>query len=526
MSSNGNEVHAHDDNVTIADEFSRSSPEDHWNLKNQEQDQLIRNEIAGHQQQQQQQHWERRYSFLGLPINTTHGSLKSTKENDKILTYINKTSKLERYSNSLNDSRPTILIGKIDNIFNWESALIDDSILKSIKDKKTRNFYQEQNELIEKYMEVDKILDSGIHHKMIRNYSDRNDPIDYSYGSIDHSNSNDAYINKSPKVSIPSPNRRDSAVPGDVDLESGLLLGYNKSEELKLISFAINVNFLANICLLLGKIIVAILTMSISIIASLVDSILDLLSTLIIFFANKLANTKNPKHFPIGRSRLEPIGVLVFSIIIILSFCQVGIESLQRLINHSSNDEIISIGITPITIMTITILVKLICYFWCIKFKSSSVQALAQDALVDVVFNFFSIVMPIIGYYTQIYWFDPMGALLLSIYIVFEWSKTCFEHINHLTGKSADSNDVKIILYLCSRFSNKIINIKNLNCYHVGDSLNVEVDLILDEDLNMRDSHDLAESLQYTIESLPSIDVERAFVHLDYNINNFKGHLS
>ena len=57
----------------------------------------------------------------------------------------------------------------------------------------------------------------------------------------------------------------------------------------------------------------------------------------------------------------------------------------------------------------------------------------------------------------------------------------------------------------------------------MGDKLNVEVDIVLDESMRLRDSHDLGESLQYVLESVPSVD--RAFVHLDYDAGNLPGHL-
>lgn len=458
--------------------------------------------------------WDRRPSFLGFGISGS--AIKTSKENDKLLNYLEKSSRID----TVQELRHLSLIGKTIKLFNWDQSYINESKLKSFKNRKIRAFYLKQNELIDKYKEVDKLLDSGIQVNMIRNYSDRNgEDNNNNYGSIDDD------LEANIQISRPINHRKDSAVPGNIDLETGVLLGYNKEDEIKIINFAIIVNFIANIVLLFGKIIVAILTSSISIVASVIDSALDFLSTLIIFFSNKLANTKNSKKFPIGRARLEPIGVLVFSIIIIISFLQVGIEALQRLI-HDSGDEIVEIGINSTIIMITTIIVKLVCYFWCKTIKSSSVAALAQDALVDVIFNTFSIIMPVIGYHFQLYWFDPLGALLLSIYIVIQWSITCFEHIIHLTGKSADKDDERVILYLCSRFAEKILQIKNINCYHVGDSLNVEVDLILDENLSIRDSHDLAEALQYTLEALPIVNIERAFVHIDYTVTNYKGHLS
>ena len=73
------------------------------------------------------------------------------------------------------------------------------------------------------------------------------------------------------------------------------------------------------------------------------------------------------------------------------------------------------------------------------------------------------------------------------------------------------------------RFASTIRKIQGLQAYHAGDKLNVEVDIVLDENMSLRDSHDLGESLQYVLESVPSVD--RAFVHLDYSDRNLPNHM-
>lgn len=475
---------------------------------------------------------ERRLSMLsftgGFSSVLTGASLRHARENDKLVNYVEKSSRLQ-FAREL---RTYKLIGNITRLFQWDLCYKDEKELKSIKNKRLVQFYEDQNELIERYSEIDKLLDSGIHHKMIKNYAERNnhqintfDLTDDNYGSTDNEDGLSP-INSRKSVSPvrPQVHRRNSAVPGNIDSETDNLLGYNKQEEIRLVDSYISLNFATNVVLLVGKIIVAILTASISIVASLIDSALDFLSTVIIYFANKLAQSKHSKNFPIGKNRLEPIGVLVFSVIIIISFTQVGIEAVNKLI-YDGDKEIVEIGLNATLIMLLTIVTKFACYIYGRTIKSSSAQALAQDALVDVIFNIFSLLMPVLGYYFQIYWFDPLGALLLSFYIIYLWSQTCFEHIIHLTGHKADPLDYRTVLYLCMRFSKKISKIKELNCYHVGDSINVEVDVILDNVKDMRDSHDLAEALQYTLEALPMINIERAFVHTDYEVDNFKGHL-
>ena len=73
------------------------------------------------------------------------------------------------------------------------------------------------------------------------------------------------------------------------------------------------------------------------------------------------------------------------------------------------------------------------------------------------------------------------------------------------------------------RFARVIRSIQGLNAYHSGDKLNVEVDVVLDEGAKLKDSHDLGESLQYVLESVPMVD--RAFVHLDYKRWNLPTHM-
>lgn len=74
------------------------------------------------------------------------------------------------------------------------------------------------------------------------------------------------------------------------------------------------------------------------------------------------------------------------------------------------------------------------------------------------------------------------------------------------------------------RFAKTIKQIQGLQAYHSGDKLIVEVDIVVDETISIRDAHDLGESLQYVLESVPSVD--RAFVHLDYASWNLPTHMS
>lgn len=420
----------------------------------------------------------------------------------------------------LNELRPEKLIGDWLPLADWKAGYVDPKTAKRL----LREFYTHQNALIERFSEIDNLLDYGkIHLNMLNTYTDPKS------GSLLPKLAEDPEYSLEP-MKQSNLKSRFNAEPGNIR-EGGQFLGYDEELSSQSVLVAILVNFAVNTVLLIGKIVISLLTNSLSVIASLVDSVLDFLSTFIIYIANRLSNNKNWRtqiFYPIGRTKLEPLGILIFSVIIIISFFQVGLESFKKLFLSKPDERIVvEIGLEAIIIMLATIIAKIVCWAWCITSKSSSVQALAQDAMTDVVFNTVSLIMPTVGHYAGIWWADPLGALLLSVYIIISWGYTAFEHIDNLTGAASSTTDYKVILYLAYRFAECIKQITALKVYHVGDNLNVEIDLVFDTEnynLSFKDAHDIAEALQYAIESLPM--VERAFVHIDYMEGNFKGHLT
>lgn len=289
----------------------------------------------------------------------------------------------------------------------------------------------------------------------------------------------------------------------------------------RIVTVAIYINLVANTLLLAMKIVVTVLTSSVSVLASLVDAALDFLSTAVVWITTRMISSNDQYAYPVGRRRLEPIGVLVFSVIMITSFVQVAIEGLSHL--TGPDHTIVVLTIPAIAIMALTVVIKFACWLWCRLIPNSSVQALAQDAMTDVVFNTFSIIFPLVGYYAKVWWLDPLGGILLSLYVIINWSRTSASHIRNLTGAAASADERNVLLYLTMRFARSIRQIQGLQAYHSGDKLNVEVDIVLDEAMSLRDSHDLGESLQYVLESVPMVD--RAFVHQDYASWNLPSHM-
>ena len=466
-----------------------------------------------------------------------------------------RVSKMDRRMSAVSDGgevlmspqmRSMRLIGKNNQRYQWEKYYKSDEELKTMK-KPIREYYQRNNHLIASYLYIDRLLDSSLPHNLIQEYNHSSDhdlhiPKTISEESTPKSDDqhpsadikptanglgSQVKVKRTPKALYKLPDE-DTPLLGDdarggpkpYEVQDSDDDGDQESGS-KVVTIAIYVNLAANAVLLAGKIAVIALTSSLSVLASLVDAALDFLSTAIVWTTTKLISRQDQYKYPVGRRRLEPLGVLVFSVIMITSFFQVFLECFNRL--TSPDHTILQLGLPAIIIMAATVLIKLGCWFWCRLIKNSSVQALAQDAMTDVVFNIFSIIFPLVGYYASLWWLDALGGLLLSLYVIINWSRTSSTHIKNLTGAAAPAADRNILLYLTMRFAKTIKSIQGLQAYHAGDKLNVEVDVVLDEGMTLRDSHDLGESLQYVLESVPNVD--RAFVHLDYARYNLPSHM-
>lgn len=85
--------------------------------------------------------------------------------------------------------------------------------------------------------------------------------------------------------------------------------------------------------------------------------------------------------FPVGRRRLEPLGIVVFSIIMIISFLQILQESVKKLLPGGPRDAA-TLPAMAIGALVGTVVVKGIIWVGCTRIKTTQVQALAQGICV------------------------------------------------------------------------------------------------------------------------------------------------
>lgn len=131
----------------------------------------------------------------------------------------------------------------------------------------------------------------------------------------------------------------------------------------------------------------------------------------------------------------------------------------------------------------------------------------------DVYFNTLSLLFPLIGHKLNVWWLDPLGAAGLSLFIIWDWAGTCLENITRLTGEAASDQLERKVLFMAYRFAPLVEGFKSMKCYHAGDGVCVEIDILMAENTPLSRCHDVSETLQYCLEGLKEVD--RAFVTID-----------
>lgn len=298
-------------------------------------------------------------------------------------------------------------------------------------------------------------------------------------------------------------------------------------EKRKKANILAKITLAANVCLLIAKLVAAILSGSISVISSLVDSCVDLSSGFVIAVTERAMRKRDLYEYPQGRTKLEPIAIVILSVIMSLASIQLIVESSEKIAGFATeNEDRPDVGITTIVLLSCTIVTKIVLFLICRRVRTPSVDAMTRDHRNDVLSNILAIAFGYIGsksmyeqyHVSELVYLDPIGAILISLYILFGWWSTGYGQIKLLTGHTAKPDFLKKLTWICMNHHPKLLYVDTVRAFHFGVNFLVEVDIVLPEDMTLKEAHDIGEPLQQKLESLP--EVERAFVHLDYEFEH------
>ncbi len=259
------------------------------------------------------------------------------------------------------------------------------------------------------------------------------------------------------------------------------------------------------------KITAGLMSNSLAVISDAVNSLTDVVSSVIIFIAVKTSSKQADEGHPFGHHRAEPIAGLIVAIFAgILGFEILHASAFKLMETHEHK-----IGIHTIAVLLISIGMKFImaAYFKKVSRKINSPALLASsiDSRNDVYISATALIGVGCGFYGYPQ-MDDIAAILISFWIIYSGYKIGVQNIDYLMGKQPDSVVMEKIKGRAVSVSG-VIGIHDVRAHYVGNYIHVEIHISLDQNLTMTQAHDIGENVQKEVEAIEGI--HKAFVHID-----------
>ncbi|KAJ7597750.1 CDF manganese transporter [Mycena floridula] len=288
------------------------------------------------------------------------------------------------------------------------------------------------------------------------------------------------------------------------------------------VKIAVWASLIANFSLCVLQMYAAISSISLSLLATGIDSIFDIGSNVLLFWLHRKAERLDVNKWPVGGARLETIGNIVYGFLMGSVNLVVIVESARTLLTKN-NDDLKEFHLPSIIAVAAALAVKFLLFVYCtpLRKSSSQVHVLWEDHRNDLWINTFGILMSTGGSKLR-WWLDPMGAIIIALGVIIAWGRTVYDQFALLAGKSAPHEFLQLVIYKSMTFSAEIDKIDTVRAYHSGPDYFVEVDVVMNANTPLWKAHDISQKLQDKIEVLPN--VERAFVHVDHETTHSQEH--
>ncbi|KAK3262412.1 hypothetical protein CYMTET_28732 [Cymbomonas tetramitiformis] len=260
------------------------------------------------------------------------------------------------------------------------------------------------------------------------------------------------------------------------------------TEILTSVMIAIVASLVVNILLFVAKGIAYLLSGSLVVLSSLYDSFLDLLNQMMVYGAFRLMQKHDPAY-PVGRPQLESVAALCLCAVMWVGSLVVIVESATSLFKGSDanvhTEEVPAVPMEDTIVLVIlgaVVASKAILYLGCrlVSDKSAIVATLVEDHFNDVASNAVALLCAALASQDDSLWLvDPIGAIVISAYIIYNWTCCAMEQISHLVGHLSDPDQLEEIEEALKAVDGELFLRPDVLAYHSGPKLIVEVSLQL-----------------------------------------------
>ena len=248
-------------------------------------------------------------------------------------------------------------------------------------------------------------------------------------------------------------------------------------------------------------------TASVSVLSSLADSFLDVLASLLTFWAVRFSLSPADLEHRFGHGKSEGLAALLQSVIIAGSGVFVAIEAVQRLLAPEAVMRPVA-GITVIAASTVVTL-GLLSWQRYVSRETGSV-AIAADALhykTDLFVNLSIVAAVAVATFTGLSWVDPLVGLAVAAYLVWGARSIAARSLDILLDREIPDADRSRIRELATSHA-KVLGFHDLRTRHGGAGYLVQFHLELDGNTSLEDTHRILDEVESWIdEAYPGCEI-------------------
>jgi len=271
-------------------------------------------------------------------------------------------------------------------------------------------------------------------------------------------------------------------------------------------------SLVVNVVLFALKLFAGIYGRSQALVADALNSLLDIVANIIVWFGLRIARKPPDREHPYGHGNADTIAAVLVALILVVTGGYIGRESLDSIINHNFR--------TPTYLATaaalFTIIVKGILYKYTVnigrRFRSQAVMANAQDHKADVVVSAGTLVGIILA---QIEYpiLDPIAGLWVAFFILKQAVAILKENFSTLMVSSPDIARQENIKKFISDLDN-VVAAKWVKGRQVGTDYYLDSAVMVRGDISVREGHEIAHSIRSAvIDNFP--EVADILVHIE-----------
>lgn len=266
------------------------------------------------------------------------------------------------------------------------------------------------------------------------------------------------------------------------------------SHEEKLVKKATYLSMGAAILTFFIRFYLMIATASMSVVASLVDSLLDLVTASINLFAVHYSQQPPDKQHRFGHGKAEDIAIFAQGLFFGSSGIYIIYLAIQEFITHKpiateSSDIILMLGTIIINIAVI--------YYQKIVIKKTNSTVIKADNLhylADLLTNSAVISSLIINYYFKIDFLDKLFGLMIGAYIIFGSFELLKKSLNNLMDRELEDQERNRIITIIKQ-NKEVLGFHDLKTRYAGNRIFIQFHVELDGNMTLEKADKISENI-------------------------------